>query len=521
MDRVPSRELNMQSLFQSGARKGHAGPSRPASAVTRRQFLLSTAALTASLGCQVQYTPAKKPMNVVVFLADSFRADHLGCYGHTVQATPNVDALARDSIVFDRCYSQCCWTKPSIASLFSGMLPQVHQAGLSDWDLDKINDVPVQMLRPCFSTLAERLKLRGYHTAYFVANSHVQERFGFARGFDHYRFENGWAPDDQMREAIRWLRKEAREPFFLFVHEIDPHDPYTPSPRHYQYLFGRSQEQALAVLPRADKAELERAADAPKWRDAQPLSPTSRGFINAGLERLRLTADGKAYWRSLYDAEILRVDEEFGRLMTCLQALNVDDRTAVVFTSDHGESFGEHGWYAHANSLHEPEVRVPMILRLPAEIRRRERVPWTVSQFDLHPTLVSLAGGGVAEKLRARPLLHPDGTLAVEGHRECVAAHGQPGQHISEWDLSLVQGPWKAHLTNGAKDLAVYNLYDDPGENRNLNETRTARDDVHRLLDRFERVREHELVVSASYGEPAWVPGGHNYQEELSALGYL
>ncbi|MDX9972538.1 MAG: sulfatase [FCB group bacterium] len=508
----------MKSMFHSGAPQDHASP---ASVVTRRQFLLSTAALTASLGCQVRYTAAQNPMNVVVFLADSFRADHLGCNGHAVRATPNVDALARDSIVFDRCYSQCCWTKPSIGSLFSGMLPQVHQAGLSDWDLDKINDVPVQMLRPCFSTLAERLQLLGYHTAYFLANSHVQERFGFARGFDHYRFENGWAPEDQMREAIRWLRKEAREPFFLFIHEIDPHAPYTPSPEHYQRLFGRSQDQAWAALPSADRADLDRAANAPTWHDDEPLSPASRGFVKTGFDRPSLSAASKAYRRSLYEAEIVKVDEEFGRLMTRLQTLNLDDRTAVVFTSDHGECFGEHGWYGHANSLHEPEVRVPMILRLPAGMRRRERVPWTVSQFDLHPTLVSLAGGGVAEELRARPLLLSDGSLAVDGHRECLAAHGQPGQHISEWDLSLVRGPWKAHLSNTAKDLAVYNLYDDPGEDRNLIETREARDDVHRLLDRFERVREHELVVSASYGEPAWVPGGHNYQEELSALGYL
>jgi arylsulfatase A-like enzyme len=496
--------------------------SKSTPTISRRHFLLSTAAIAASLSCQTRRAPSKPP-NVVVFLADSLRADHLGCYGHKVQCSPAVDALARESIVFDRCYSQCCWTRPSIASIFTGYLPDVHEAGNTEKDFGAVSTAQAEIVRPCFTTLAEQFKQRGYNTGYLLSNAYLQKQFGFARGFDHYQYQDGWPPAELVNAAVEWLKKEAKEPFFLFIHEIDPHQPYYPHPEYYQELFGTSRDEAAKALTPEDVAEMKRMRQLAHWVDADDATVMREGFVKAPLTRPVYSPAAQSYFKNSYDAEILGVDREFGRMVKTIGDLGMDDRTAVVFTSDHGESFGEDGWYEHGNSLHNPELRVPLVLRLPAWMRESKRVPQTVSLFDLYPTLVALAGGKVDDKLQAKTLLDPDGSLAVDTDRECYATRVKPGQDASQGDQSLIHGPWKVRVTNPGEQMAVYNLDEDPQETRNYLAAGRAPlpAAAQQAVDRFKQARKQHIELAASFGKPEWVAGDESLKEELGALGYL
>ena len=166
--------------------------------------------------------------NIIVYLIDTLRADHLGCYGYARPVSPHIDAFAADAVLFDHAMAQSSWTKPSVASLFTGVWPGTHGVigegqGLPDEDL----------------TIAEILARAGMRTAAFVANGHVGASFGFAQGFDYFEMvngkegnQNGPPPRSEVvnRRVFSWLeRRPADAPVFLYVHTVDPHSPYEPT----------------------------------------------------------------------------------------------------------------------------------------------------------------------------------------------------------------------------------------------------------------------------------------------------
>jgi arylsulfatase A-like enzyme len=328
--------------------------------LSRRQALKLGATLLLS-GCYRpgEMMPRVEKPNIIVYLPDALRADRLGCYGNHAVTSPEIDGFSREGMLFERCYSQAAWTKPSIASLFSGFLPPVHQAVITDWDTKNVTSLRVQVLRDQFTTLAETLKAVGYTTASISVNPHTQKDFGFARGFDMYHYESK-PPDSQMNDVLSWL-ETATEPFFLFVHARDPHGPYTPSDQDYQLLFRETPKSVLARLPDKDKELLE--------------SFRMRYQRNTGHVPLdELTPEGVSYLKNLYDAEIRGVDSQFRRMRQFLKRKRLTSRTLVAFISDHGEGFGEHGFFFHGNTLHGEDLHVPLILMgpgIPPGVRAR------------------------------------------------------------------------------------------------------------------------------------------------------
>jgi len=239
-------------------------------------------------------------------------------------------------------------------------------------------------------------------------------------------------------------------------------------------------------------------------------------------QRANLSARGRAYLASRYDGELRRVDDLFGRLLRCLRDAGFEDNTAVAFVSDHGESHGEHGHYFHSNALHNPEIHVPLIVRLPKDLRRQERVPFTVSQFDLNPTLLTLGGTWTPSHLQARSLLERDGSLAVKGHRECFSSFGEARYELSQWEASMICGPWKLHRPPLENRVAVYNIERDPGETTDLAAPEAPPSPaIHKLVNRFQQAQEQHLELSASLGRPIWTRTDSVHTEELNALGYL
>lgn len=290
---------------------------------------------------------ARRP-NIVVILTDTVRADRMGAHGYWRPTSPFFDRFARDNFLFLNAFSPCSWTRPAVASLFTGMYPQRHGVQMRQ-----------DALSPALPTLAETLLEGGFETAMVNTNPHVTDAWGMTRGFAHTvplmphpdQLKAGNGADVVLRH-VRKLLPTLREPFFLYVHMIDPHYPFEP--------------------PRKDLDAIGIKAEAP-------------------MSSAR------------YDGELHFVDRHIEGMIEALDRTATLDNTIVVLTSDHGEEFLDHGSTGHGKTLYQEVVHVPLAIGVPPGLRQRlqgsgesfttcPQIRDNVSLVDLMPTLLGATG---------------------------------------------------------------------------------------------------------------------------------
>ncbi|HKA29664.1 MAG TPA: sulfatase [Candidatus Binatia bacterium] len=279
--------------------------------------------------------------NLVLVSIDTLRADRLGAYGAHRDTSPRLDALATESTLFETVVSPAPWTLPSHASMMTGLYGCAH--GIVGPGLGKAFPDGVV-------PLAEHLRDAGYTTAAFTEDGFV-DPVSFARGFGSY-WENRDGSDRvpaTVAHAAAWLRDEATEPFLLFFHTYQSHDPYF-SPPEYERM-----------LSTADGA-------------SHPASATPHG-----QELLK------------YDAAVRYTDTAIAPLLDAVRS-GPRGRTLLVVTSDHGEAFGEHGTVGHGAELYEEVLRVPLFVWGPGLVAPGRRVPGLVGVVDVTPTILDLLG---------------------------------------------------------------------------------------------------------------------------------
>ena len=335
--------------------------------------LLATVACDVAVPRSDSATAANRP-NILIYLVDTLRADALGVYGNPVVLTPNIDAFAADSVVFENAFATSSWTRPSGASRFTGWYPRSHGT-----------ETRHDALPPGVPTLATQMRAAGYRTGFINTNPNVGSAFGFDRGFDeiielYTRSEKGGVnpselitPSDYASErAIQWL-DDSTVPFLLVVHTIDPHNPYRP-PQEFDLYGGDYDGPIDGTTTKTSKMEL----------------------TEADRERVR----------SLYYGEVSFNDASFGTLLNALTERALLDETLVVFTSDHGEELWEFGKLGHAKSLSDVVTRVPLIVRLPAGAGELggTRIERPVELVDLMPTLLDQVALAHPEDLGGRNL---------------------------------------------------------------------------------------------------------------------
>lgn len=308
------------------------------------------------------------PTNLIVYLIDTLRADHLSCYGHDRLTSPRLDALAATGFRFERFYASSPWTRPSTASILTGYQPGWHGAARG------------YPLPRSLETLAESLQQAGYST--WAASSNVQidaRGLQFEQGFQRFvghdalaRREDPTAATSERLHAtvLPWLEQHGDEPFFLYLHSVDPHSPYRP-PKDARAPFGRDYTGPLRDVE-LEPANLRRLTDSIRPADVD-------------------------YVRAVYDNEIEHQDRMIGLLLDRLDQLGLRDNTLVVVLSDHGEEFLEHGDWNHGYRVFEEQIRVPLIVAPPARMMQRlglrpHGVHPAVSQIDLTPGLLQLLG---------------------------------------------------------------------------------------------------------------------------------
>ena len=388
--------------------------------------LVCGAALTATLAACGDGLPegtSEPPRpNIVLYVVDTVRADRLGVYGYGKQTSPRLDAFATGALVFENAYAQSSWTRPAMASLFTGLLPPAHRT------VGRRSVLPEDA-----TTMAEILAANGYEGMGLVRNPNVGRAFGFAQGFTRFRSEDR-DRDETMLERVRlWLdeRQDAGAPFFLYLHAIDPHGPYDPAPE-FEQMFD--------------------AGDAPAhYRTVRYLLELNGGEVEPD--------EGTAEALSrLYDAEVAQNDRAFGELLDELEARGLGEGTAVIYVSDHGEEFKEHGRWEHGVSLYEEVLRIPLVMRLPGVSARRIETP--AQHVDLLPTLLghlgidSPATDGrdlLAERRRGDDPPDVYTHLDVDGHRASSVIRGR-------YKLVQPQSP-----SQGTAPM-LFDLEADPGE---------------------------------------------------------
>lgn len=482
------------------------------------------AVAAAAAGCSQEPPPTP---NLIIVTLDALRADSLGYAGHPLIKTPHMDGVAEDGVVFTQAISSFVGTTASMPSLMTGRLPNfvdVTKYNRSTWQgFSDLNDPDETAgLTRNVVTLAEILRDRGWVTAGFNTNPHTSRRAGFAQGFDHFdgcgdyltplrnrrthRLDATYPPADVvLPRAASFITDNQDQPFFVWIHLMEPHSPYRPPPpfnrldnRSYSELDDLAINEHYYHLLRLQKRET-------------PLDNFFKEHPSA-FDHLM----------ALYDGEIRFADHELGKLFDRLRELGLWQHTMVVITADHGEEFFDHDFVCHHthHPLYDELLHIPLALHLPDRFDRGARVvEQQVRSIDIAPTVLDYFGLAAENRdmdgISLRDL--------ITG--QCTT---EPSAFVSSVPFHTVRtSRWKYHLIKGNRrnppGEELYDLMADPRETSNI---------VSRRLDVLECLRsEHDRFVAhlrsrgggagASIETPEPPDLDRETREQLRDLGYL
>jgi len=452
-------------------------------------------------------------MNFVVIVSDTFRRDHLGCYGNEWIRTPNLDCFARESVVFDRAYAASFPTVPNRRDVFTGRFTFTY----CDWSPLPADEV----------VLAEVMGRAGYVTKMILDTPHIVAMgYDFSRGFDGWEWIRGqendaWqtsprdpklpcapgklrSPETTVKQYLRnvslrrteadyfvaqtmaraahWLEENRDlQPFLLYVDTFDPHEPWDP-PQWYVDLYDPGYDGEEVIYP--------------KYGSCDYLSEAELKHV-----------------RALYAGEVSLVDRWVGMLLRRIDDLRLRDQTVVIFTTDHGFYHGEHGLMGKAIlteqsyaavPLYEEVARIPLLVRLPGQAPGRRQA--FVQPPDLMPTILDLAGIEIPQTVQGKSLvpvlrgeqeqLRP---LALTSHSLIYGVRARRFTTITTEEWSLIYPGARVDLSQGVKSAVVdsitrmesaiyagaggpelYHLPTDPKQQRNvLAQNRHVAEELH------------------------------------------
>ena len=396
--------------------------------------------------------------NVVILDICSASADHIGFNGYSKPTTPALDTLAKQAAVFDRALSQSSWCLPNYASLFTGHTPEVHGQYIN---------LPLRSLPDFETTLAEKLRDAGYRTGGFTGGVYFFPAWCLSRGFDH--FTNHFSTSTALPaafskltpEMLSWIASDHTRPFFIYATVDDLHVPYQSlSPERFDPGYDGVVHSSGVLNVRFFRAY-----------NGEPLSPDDP--MTARLKEFRSDPRALEHMSAHYDAALAQADASIARFIERLRALGVWDDTVLIVTGDHGELLGEHNLLGHTESLYEPVLRVPLLIRdprLPQSAGRRYKE--LVERIDITPTVFEEAGAPYAGlELQGRSLLPVLRGEAPSWRKYAFASSKRNMAAPSDLTLDervVTDGRWKLHAYLYKDRYELYDLAADPGERRDL-----------------------------------------------------
>ena len=419
--------------------------------------------------------------NVVVVLADTLRASNLGAYGHHRDTSPHLAAMAAEGYLFEDARAQAPCTYPSANSLLTG------RDGTRFWMQEGLRiGIPEET-----PSLAEMLAARGWTTIAVSASPIVRDspsennrHGGFGRGFDLFDERCLWQDARCVnRSALDYL-ESVREPFFLYLHYMDPHDPYQPPERR----FSSPEYPGKEFIGRGE---------------ANPIVEWLFGEPDPGFD---VTEADIQHLEALYDDEIAFFDAALGELIDALSSRNLLEETLVAVVADHGEEFLEHRLIKHCNSVYDTEIHTPMVMRIPG-LPGNRRIGELVQNLDLVPTVLDYLGIEPPAELDGRSL-RPLIEEGVAIHDAVFAAYGSLRAVVTE--------RFKLIADLALDDVRLYDRSSDPGEThdvaaRHPDVVRDLEQELVRWIREVERLEDRDEALRR----------GREAAERLRALGYV
>lgn len=447
----------------------------------------------------VLYNKGKNDQNVILISIDTLRADHLGCYGYERDTSPNIDSLASESALFLNTYAPSPWTLPSHVSILTSLYGINHQVYYDDEKMDS-----------SIITLADILRQNHFFCSAFTGGGFVSSVYGFSKGFDTYDEGMGGVFHQDSAERVYgavsgWLDRNRGKNFFLFIHTYQPHDPYA-CPYPYKTMF------------------LDEDA---KWRHINFL-----GYLGGKKAIFKnLSEEERQNAIGLYDGEIRYTDEKLiGPLVEKLKEMALYDQTMIIFTSDHGEEFYDHGGWGHGHSLYDESLKVPLIIKFPESKFRGEKFENIISLVDIMPTILEEMGLDFSDLILDGRSLMP----VLKGkEKEDRIFFADIGNNVLNSRI-----PQRAAMNSGKnklifnkrfskEDLAfflypppsldaveIYDLSEDPFETLNMSNKRAelANQIIREINDIYSKAKKRK-IGKADIDE--------RLKEQLRALGYI
>ena len=498
----------VKRLLRTRAVNPAAGSKRVLTKLTATWVCLLGAAILASAflapARTTSQTPAAIPEslldkpNVILIMVDTLRADHLPCYGYSENKTPNIDRFASDSVLYKNTFGQSSWTKPQAATLLTSLYPSSHNTYLKP-----------HILPDALDTLPEVMSSLGFHTLGIVNVIHFSPGFNFNQGFDRYHY---LAPDfffyaqdssshlclynilrlirarflSKQRQvnhyyqdagvvnqlAFEWLEESKASRFFLFLHYMEPHDPYFTHPYN-----GEGVARVSTPNPNPDQA--------------------------AEIEKL-------------YDGEISYLDHHFGELIDFLKREGLYEDTLIIFTADHGEEFFEHGGWWHGTTLYEEQIHIPLIIKYPKGQSGGTVTEEIVRTLDIAPTILDYMGNQVPPAMQGTSLLKEYHLRSSQD--QMVFSEENHENNVLQ---SVRSDNWKFILANqnnprGLSPQELFNLAEDPEEKNNRAAAQRERTE--------QMEAEIENYLDFARGQSAQEKVGtidQTTEDRLRALGYV
>jgi arylsulfatase len=371
-----------------------------------------------------------KPLNVIMILVDTLRADHVGSYGYQRQTTPFLDEYAHEGVLFMRARSQAACTYPSVNSMLTSRYPYDFYSSEDDY-----MGIPEE-----YPSLAEMLTAEGYQTLAVSASPIVRASpssrnpdGGFGRGFDKFDESCAWQDAACVNRAAGELLSQAKEPFFLYLHYMDPHAFYQP-PSSYQRRFAGDY-------------------DGHEFIAEGDTSPIAKMLYSNG-EQINFSDQDRQHLVDLYDDEIHYLDSQLRQLHRYLRSRGLLDRSLLLITADHGEEFLEHNHVGHCRGLWSTVTHVPLLMRWPGGPADR-RIEAAVEYVDLVPTVIDLLGISPADAAFEGSSLLP--LIEDESPAQISYAFSDQGRYRAADD-----GRYQLIMNGNDQSVQLFDLENDP-----------------------------------------------------------
>ncbi|MBM3309149.1 MAG: DUF4976 domain-containing protein [Candidatus Altiarchaeales archaeon] len=422
-----------------------------------------------------------KDCNVIIIFVECLRYDHMGFNDYYRNTTPNLDVFAEKSFNFRKALTQAPWTKPSVASMFTSQYPHINKCLKSD------SALPSSAL-----TLTEVLKYHGYDTYGVIENPFLNYASKMQQGFNQYTSKAG---DARMltNEAISKL-KEAKKPFFFYLHYVDPHHPYDP-PKEFQ-----------------------------KWADPnyQDVMHLTINVTTPNVWNIRtlywdgnLTREDQKFIVDSYDGEILYADSQIGRLLKYMEDNGLLENTIVVISGDHGEEFFEHKSSEHGHTLYNELLHVALVIWNP-KLEGGKAVEEEVHHLDLAPTILDMIGREIPRNFQGESIVP-----YMLGKKRTDATNYGEGVCYMQERKSIQKGGWKLiYNTEPEKynttQFELYDLEKDPEEQDNVYDNHKDETLVRNL-----KTELFVWIATNSSIEPERAKMTEETEERLKSLGYV